>query len=399
MPRTRARERAANTVLVICSLVFAIAVMEIALRIIGFTYLTTWRYDSITGKSLLPGVEMWNDGEGRAFVRISSDGLRDSEHTLEKPANTVRIAILGDSYAEAMQVPVEQAFWRVMAEKLTQCPALAGKTIEPINFGVSGFGTAQELLTLKHKVWKYSPDIVLLAFLTGNDIRNNFRELQRGGNQPYYVHQDGELVLDDSFLKKPEAWFLGSIFGDWWFAAVPHSRVLQLLVKFSNYLDQVTKGSAREEKKIAQRMYEQGLDNEIYTPPTDPLWIEAWSVTEDLLRLMNSEVKAHDATFLLVSLSNSYQVHPDPAERQRYAGSLGVDNLLYPDRRIGQLAAQEHIPFVMLVPPLQAWAQANAECVHGFDNAEPCKGHWNEQGHRLAGEIIAADICRLVPGG
>ena len=33
-------------------------------------------------------------------------------------------------------------------------------------------------------------------------------------------------------------------------------------------------------------------------------------------------------------------------------------------------------------------------CLHGFDNAKPCGGHWNVEGHRLAGELIAEAICR-----
>ncbi len=381
--------------LVLCSILFALGVAEVALRVVGFSYLTIGRFDSVTGKSLLAGVETWNSEEGRAFVSINSDGLRDAEHALQKPPDTLRIAVLGDSYAAAVQVPVENTFWRVMADTLRHCPSLAGREVEVINFGVPGFGTAQEFLTLDHKVWKYSPDVVLLAFLTGNDIRNNSRALQRGGNQPYFVYRDGQLVLDNSFSFKPESRFMGSILGDWWFASVPRSRVLQLLVKFGDYLDRLKNSDERTARKEAQRIYEQGLDNEIYAPPEDPRWIDAWSVTEAILRMMNAQVREHDATFFVVSLSNSLQVHPDPAVRERFARSLGVADLLYADRRIQQLAARENIPFMMLAPPLQALAQESGECLHGFDNAEPCGGHWNALGHRLAGTIIAESFCRM----
>jgi hypothetical protein len=108
-------------------------------------------------------------------------------------------------------------------------------------------------------------------------------------------------------------------------------------------------------------------------------------------------VVEHKAEFFLVTLSNSGQVHPDPDERKRYATSLNVDDLLYPDRRIKQLAQQEDIQLVMLAPELQAWAEEHQECVHGFDNAEPCSGHWNKKGHHLAGTIIAHKICQSLP--
>jgi hypothetical protein len=397
MHKSRVRKNIANTFLVLCSAIIAIALVEIGLRIIDYSYRSTWRFDRITGKALLAGAQMWNREEGQAFIQINSDGLRDEEHSLDKPENTIRIAILGDSYAEAIQVPLDKTFWKVIEDKLAHCQKFDGKQVEVINFGVSGFGTVQELLTLRTKVWKYSPDIVLLGFLTGNDIRNNLRELQGGNNQPYYVYQEGTLVLDDRFMDKTKSRIRGSALADWWFTLLPDSRVLQLLNKAYTTLDQRRNVSRRAQRKETRQSYERGLDDEIYRHPSDPAWIEAWRVTEDLLRMMNADVIERNATFMLVTLSNSGQVHPDPAERQRYADSLNVKGLLYPDKRIQHFAREEAIRSIMLVPPLQAWTEEYGECVHGFQNATPCGGHWNEIGHRLAGTIIADHICQSPP--
>ena len=70
-----------------------------------------------------------------------------------------------------------------------------------------------------------------------------------------------------------------------------------------------------------------------------------------------------------------------------------MPDLLYPDRRIAAIAKGEGVAFRMLVPPIGEWAAANQTCVHGFENAVPCRGHWNEHGHRLAGEQLAAALC------
>src|SRR5678816_4718224 len=94
--------------------------------------------------------------ENEVFVHINSDGLRDLEHTKTKPPDTIRIAVVGDSYAEALQVPLESTFWFLLSKSLNSCSATQ-KHIEVINFGVSGYGTAQELLTLREHVWEYSP--------------------------------------------------------------------------------------------------------------------------------------------------------------------------------------------------------------------------------------------------
>ena len=60
--------------------------MEVALRIADFSYQSTWRFNPVTGKSLLEGSKMWYREEGNVFVEINSDGLRDVEHAIEKPA-------------------------------------------------------------------------------------------------------------------------------------------------------------------------------------------------------------------------------------------------------------------------------------------------------------------------
>jgi len=44
---------------------------------------------------------------------------------------------------------------------------------------VSSYGTAQELLNYRYYGSKYSPDMVMLAFFAGNDVRNNSKALER----------------------------------------------------------------------------------------------------------------------------------------------------------------------------------------------------------------------------
>ena len=95
----------------------------------------------------------------------------------------------------------------------------------------------------------------------------------------------------------------------------------------------------------------------------------------------------------LVTLSNGIQVNPDIQIRESFRQALGVQDLLYPDRRIEAFANKEGMPFLMLVPTLAKWAETNNSCVHGFPNAIPCGVYWNDHGHELAGELIARKIC------
>jgi len=164
------RKLTARLLLITLGVVTALLIAEAFLRLIGYSTGNFFRRDDVIGATHRPGAEGWWTREGRDYIRINSDGLRNREHAVTKPANTFRIAVLGDSYAEAFQLPMQKAFWSIMESRLRSCAALSNQNVEVINFGVAGYGTGQELLTLREKVWKYDPDVVLLAVTTGNDL-------------------------------------------------------------------------------------------------------------------------------------------------------------------------------------------------------------------------------------
>lgn len=199
----RLKKRTARFLLGLGGLFIGLLVCEIGPRVVGFSHPRVFSMpDRYRGVALRPNAEGWWREEGNAYVRINSSGLRDREHAKQKPANTFRIAVLGDSFAEARQVPIEDTFWAILEKKLQGCPGVAGKQVEVLNFGVSGYGTAQELITLRREVWDYSPDLVLLAVTLGNDIRDNSRTLSQDGPRPFFVYRGDKLVLDDSMLKE-----------------------------------------------------------------------------------------------------------------------------------------------------------------------------------------------------
>jgi hypothetical protein len=304
----------------------------------------------------------------------------------------VRIAVLGDSYAEARQVPMEATFWANLERDLRKCQALAGREVEAINFGVGGYGTGQELITLRQRVWHYSPDIVILAFFSGNDVRDNFRGLGADPRRPFFVYKDGRLEPDMSFRNLPVhraslttlAWL-----GVW---LTDYSRVLQLL---HNVKNQGIGAMLRRQnlEKIPGQDFDVGLDNLVLLKPNDLLWEEAWRVTEGLIVLMRDEVVQKGADFLVVTLSIGIQVHPDPSVRTRFMQRLGITDLFYPDLRIKALGAQEGFSVLNLAQNFQSYAEQHKVFLHGFGK-ELGWGHWNQEGHRLAGKTIAQKLCQ-----
>src|SRR5687767_12494392 len=139
--RWRAKNLFAKLLLAVLGFLLGGTIAEVALRVAGYSAPEFYSLDQTRGYSLRPGTEGWFRREGVAYVRINSDGLRDREHSITKPENVVRIALLGDSYPEAFSVATEDTFWSFMEKKLQECDAFPGKHVEVLNFGVSGYGT------------------------------------------------------------------------------------------------------------------------------------------------------------------------------------------------------------------------------------------------------------------
>jgi hypothetical protein len=371
-------------------LLVGLLVAELALRLIGLDYRSPYAFDEHGGAGLLPGFRYTQIQEGRALIRINSAGFRDREHTLQKPAGVFRIAVLGDSFAEALQVDESRTFWSVLERELQPCPALAGKTVEVLNFGVSGFGTAQELELLRSRVWAYQPDLVLLAFLPGNDVRNNSPTLEPDRRRPFYRLVGDRLELDRSFLEDPEVVRMRTSTSVWLKDVLRRNSLLMALVYHARHREPAAPADAQSS--------EVGLDDRVFAPPHDDNWRAAWQVTEGILSLMATEVRQHDSRLVIAVLNNAVQVAPDPAVTQAMADRLNVGDIDEPDRRLQQFGEREGVPIILITPPMREIARRERVYFHGFANTAPGTGHWNELGHRTAGEILARELCtRLSP--
>ena len=136
----------------------------------------------------------------------------------KKPANTLRIVFIGDSFTGATQVPYESTFVSLVEAGLGK--RLFKTNVEVINLGVGGYGTDQEYLTLINEASKYKPDIVVQDIYLGNDIRDNSHALARHADFPvnvphpiksyFQLSQNGVLEPDqdkqDLCIIMPETW-------------------------------------------------------------------------------------------------------------------------------------------------------------------------------------------------
>jgi hypothetical protein len=397
----QSRGRSANVIptsrrlgVLLIGITLSLILSETALRMVGFGRPSLFVADPIAGRFHRPNVKLTDTDEGHGIVSINSVGLRDREHTLEKPPHTYRIAVLGDSYAEARQVNQEETFWALLEAKLNRCRPFGEKTnIEVINFGVSGYGTAQELQTLRYRVWNYSPDMVLLAFLTGNDVCNNSRALEKDKNRPFFeLAQDGTLVLDQKFLSAPAFVQRRSAWTRFKYGLAGASRLVQLALLAKERFRRSAGSRAGPGEKGRAREAEEGLDKAVYLTDGGRDWERAWDVTEMLLAQMHTEVTERGAAFLAATLSNGDQVQPNAAYTDRFMRSLGIEDVFGPDRRVAEFGRKHGFDVITLAPRLQKTAREKGIYMHGF-GSNLGHGHWNKDGHRYAAEILAEHLC------
>lgn len=387
-----------NFIPLVLSILFSLIIIEIVLTILDYPPARIVKYDACCGVALSPNTEGLFKGESEQYIVINSHGLRDIEHTYNKPSNTYRIAILGDSFSEARQVSIEQTFWKYIESELTKCESFSDKNIEVINFGVSGYGTDQEYETLRYKVWKYDPDMVITAFFTGNDIRNNVMELEGDINKPYYIFQSSNnkhMMLDDSFKERKIFKFMTSSAGNTINWLLKNFYIIRLLNNIrKSGIDSIIVNSSDVDlnKNIVGEL---GLANEIYKKPINMQWENAWNITEQLIKKTKKEVERHGAEYFLVTLSTGIQVHPDISKKKKFSNKIAVGDLFYPDYRLSEFSSINDINHIMTAPYLSRWSQDNQICLHGFDNSYICEGHWNEVGHKVAGKYISSKICQL----
>ncbi|MBI1934059.1 SGNH/GDSL hydrolase family protein, partial [Candidatus Peregrinibacteria bacterium] len=369
---------------------------EATLRLFGVSYPYWSRVDPLTGFSPRPGVSGWVHDEGDAFVRINSNGFRDREHSVTKPNDTLRIAVLGDSMTEARQVDVTQTFWSILEQNLSHCAGLEGRTPEVMNFGVSGYGTGQEYLLLE-RIWRFQPDIVLLAFYPGNDVLNNSRELEHSMQKPYIDENSGELVPDFSFHDTPFYRRQRSLTARFLLSVIDHSHIAQSVSQAFR-----TFRRFRQIRQSASSLSPEGTpgspetDPELYRPPTIASHVYAWHITERLLSAMAAQTRLHDARFAVMVIPLPETIHPDPSVRSAETRVRNIPDLFYAENRIAMLGLKERFPVFALGRRMQNAAEANGTFYNGFPRTKPGTGHLNAAGHAVAGSLISEDMCSWI---
>jgi lysophospholipase L1-like esterase len=359
----------------------------------------------------IPGASFrWNStGEYDVEVTYNWQGLRDREHTYQKPADTFRILALGDSMTEGIQVPMEETFASVLDTCLNK---RMQRRVEVLNGGVSSYDSGNELLFYIHEGRKYRPDLVLVFTFLAND----FMDLERDEDYDYVVGALGSyrFYLEDGRLRKQWiSWSNPS------YEVSPieiflrqNSRIYQILnirdskvhrtwkkvVSEAGELIQKLRPPAKEEKKGEQEkplppwyiyMYAEDFPD---TPAAPDKSRQMWTLFEAIFRELKAQTMADGARLAVVLIPAKYEAQDKNTEEtvQRYTHSWDMFgqkikwNATAPFRAMTKLLTENGIPSLDLQPTFHAYNAASGRSLFYEKDS-----HINAEGH----DLVAKSLC------
>jgi hypothetical protein len=318
-------------------------------------------------------------------MHINTDGLRDREILHDKPKNSFRILVIGDSFIEAAQMKVKHSVSKRL-EKMFAETAPKNIRYEVINAGFGNYGTAQEYLFYIERGRKYKADMVLLYFWPGNDFRDNSLELddQAYFPKPFFSLDNGKLTRIKELqmpAKSKKTRTPTRLVG------ILQRSVFYNLAK--QYLDIYMPSVSRALQRVgifqaANPAIERGYDSSFYIhkKPLPRLWQEAIDLTEALLKKMKEAVESDNAQFVPIQIpyiETLVQMHPDTA-RARWFFLFAPDQNMeigQPERITREIFERIGSPIFDPKNEYLREMKENGKEPHGPDN------HLNEHGHAI----------------
>ena len=172
-PRPMTVKWAANIYTALVSTVVAVAAAEIGLRVAnpwGIEFFSTLPYH-MQGMVDHPSLSYAHPKSveyrlGKNRVSLNSNGHRDDEMPVAKPAGERRILVLGDSVAFGWGVNQGEEFTARLEVLLRE---RNNQLWSVVNAGVNGYNSEQEALFFANEGIAFEPDIVLLVYVP-NDV-------------------------------------------------------------------------------------------------------------------------------------------------------------------------------------------------------------------------------------
>lgn len=396
----RVRSLLAGLALSLIVLALLVATLEAILRTTHWlgAYLSWARPDEIIGWRFLGNVPYWynsRENDHPITGRTNRSGWNDGEWGARKSPGVFRVAVLGDSYVEALQVERDRNFLSLAQAILNR----GGKMhFELLNFGRSGFTQTEEWLVLTREVANFAPDLVALFYYAPNDIADVDPGTATDRLRPFpvAVTKDG-VVLDTSFSRQ-RAFRLKSLV-----SPLKNRSALISLVAERVRFAQALRASGRDPAHVVPTLSAAGVPTiggylSLATAIPDPQYERSYAMTKALIGAMVRFCAKRRIRFVLIAIDT-----PDylPRVEQRLKAADPTFRFGFFDRDLAAFAAAAGVGFLGLDGAFRSrYLERGAELhfAKGRGIEPPIlgnvghTGHWNYAGHSLVAELLAEKL-------
>lgn len=359
-------------------ILISLVTMELAFRLAGFLP-SAAEPDKDLGWRWAAGARYRFEEEGFSEGRFNRFGMRDVERAPDKPAGVRRVALLGDSFAEGLQVPLERTFAFLSEQRLRG----NGVKSEILNFARSGMGPTEELIVLQRDALRLAPDAVCLVYLPGNDISDALPRTTTDPSRPFARPADGGVVITRDFLN------------------TRGYRLRRLINPLKRHSALVSWALARVRRLQQERIRKtvlpadpnplvapQGVTS-LFTGHPEALYEEALAVNLAVLDEVARVCSSNEIPLGVVVLPTYLYFSPEALE------SAGIDPEAV-SRRIQDWAADRGVACLALQQPFEKKIAKGAR-LHFPTGPQPWNvGHFNEGGNELAARLLTPFLTDLL---
>jgi lysophospholipase L1-like esterase len=355
-------------ILSVLSLLFTFLLLEGVFRVIlPAAYYPVMVYQEGVGLHYSP------DQEGKmtfgpfarhpAVYRINNVGWNSPHDYLpEKAENTLRVAVMGDSYVEALQVDYDESF-PIVAEELVSKNCASYEKVEVYAFGFSGSPLSQYLSVMRYVAATYQPDIFVINIIH-NDFDESFRSLvAKSYFLQFEINDQGEI---EELPPEPYDYSPVRVLA----RRSATVRYVYTNLNLPKLIQQIRRDDEPEAIIVSGVAFLPGASAQ--TEATRQLVYYV---------LTQYQLTAQNAPLLLMM---------DGPREEIYGEEAAFDISQY-NALVDEAAAELGIDFIDLTPVFEADYQANHIPFNSSD-----EWHWNEYGHQVVGEALADWIIQQV---
>lgn len=288
-----------------------------------------------------------------------NSGLTD--YPVERSDQLLRIAIIGDSYIEALQVPFDSSLAELIQKR--------HPTLEVFRFGISGAPLSQYIRIYEAEVATYQPDMVIF-----NVVHNDFLESQLGTQDSLFSNSFYKWVLaeDGSFTTAPAQAYRR----DWKSFLKQTNTYGYLVTRRQTSMESFrallrflsSKSKATKEIDFMANVPIQDL--------ADPRIPQLANIFASEISRINSELR--QTPKILILLDGPRGLNSEQCKTN------ALSPRLVPVRdALKRASAAQNYSFLDLSEPFR-----RAECERGAALKIPNDGHWTQDAHNLVAHLI-----------